>query len=380
MEDKQEKVGGIMNNKFFMEKKELTCTFINLIVIKMFFTYPRVMVMNSGNGAWIQMIYVSLVCFGLFFLINALNKKTEMEDIFRISEKLGGSFLRVIVGVMVMFIMLINLAMNIRVFPESISTVLLPNTPTNFIMLLFIIAISIGAYMGIYSIGRIHSLLMPIIAIVMVAFFIMLIPDINVNNIFPLVGTGTYNVFVKGLRSISVFADMMLIYIIMPFCKNKRDAKRSVSYAFLIGGISSVLMLLLYVLVYPYPISSEFILPAYQLARIVNISQYFQRLEAFFEFAWSLAMLLYASFYLFVICYTFTQTFKTKYYRQVIIPIVVLAAAIGFVPTNFVTFVSDGYVVSRIVYPLLYIIPAVLGIGYSIKKRKRKGGKGIENN
>ena len=364
-----------MNNRFFLEKKELTCTFINLIVVKMFFTYPRIMVINSGNAAWIQMIFVSLVSFGLFLLVNHFNKTSEMENIFDISEKIGGNILRIIVGIIVLFILIINLAINIRTFPESIRTVLLPNTPTKIIMLLFILSISIGAYMGIYSICRIHSLFMPIVAFVMIVFLLMLIPDINVNNIFPIAGTGTYNVFVKGMRSISVFADMMLIYIILPFCKNKRDAKKSVSYAFLISGIASAIMLLIYILIYPYPISKEFIIPIYQLARIVNIGSYFQRFEAFFEFAWSIAMMLYASFYLFVICYTFTEVFKTKYYKQVIIPIVLLAAALGFIPTNFVTFLDDGYIASRIFYPMLYLISGVIGILYTIKFRKRERRK-----
>lgn len=363
-----------MEKSFILEKKELTSTFINLVVAKMFFTYPRFMVINSGNAAWIQMIYITLISFGLFLIINYLNKKSDMENIFDISERIGGKILRIIVGLLIFAVLMVNLAMNIRIFSESIRTVLLPNTPTSMVMLLFVISISVGAYIGIYSICRIHSLFMPVAAIVMLSFLLMLIPDINLNNIFPLAGTGTQNIFIEGLKSISLFGDMMIIYIIMPFCKNKRDIKKSVSYSFLISGIASSVMLLIYILVYPYPISKEFIIPVYQLARIVNIGQYFQRFEAFFEFTWSIAMMLYTSFYLFVISYTFTETFKTKYYKQVIIPIVLLAASIGFIPTNFVTFLSDGYVFSTILSPILFIFPAGIGLVYTIKiKRKERG-------
>ena len=361
-----------MNKNFQLERKELTATFINLIVVKMLFTYPRFMVLNSGNAAWIEMIYVSLIALLLYVFIDFLNRKTQSENIFELSEKVGGKFLRIIVGVVFIAVLLVNLSVNIRIFSECIRTVLLPNTPTTLVMLLFIAAISIAAFMGIYSICRVHALFVPVAAFVMLGFLIMLIPDINLNNLFPLIGTGTKQVFVSGLRSISVFSDVMSIYILAPFCKSKRDTKRSVFYGILIGGLVATLMLLLYALVYPYPISREFVIPIYQLARIVNVGQYFQRFEAFFEFTWSIAMMLYASFSLFLICYSFSETFKTKYYREAILPVVLLAASLGFVPTNFVTLLSDGYEIYNIIFPLLFIIPAGVGGVYYFKKRERR--------
>jgi len=134
-------------------------------------------------------------------------------------------------------------------------------------------------------------------------------------------------------------------------------------------------MLLVYTLVYPYPISGEFIIPVYQLARIVNIGHYFQRFEAFFEFTWSIAMMLYSAFYLFVICYSFSETFRIKYYKEVIIPVVLLAASLGFIPTNFVNFLSDGHEITKVIFPLLYIIPAGMGLLYMLKYRERRKEK-----
>jgi len=218
-----------MNKHFIIDKKELTSTFINLIIAKMFFTYPRMLVLNAGSGAWIQMLYVAFISFLLFLVVNKLNSSAGMENIFDISEKIGGKALRIVIGLIIFCVLTVNLAMNIRIFSESIRTVLLPNTPTSMVMLLFIIAISIAAYMGIYSICRIHALFMPVAAIVMIGFLIMLIPDINLSNIFPIAGLGTYNIFVNGLESLSLFADVMTIYILLPFCRNKRDIKVGIS-------------------------------------------------------------------------------------------------------------------------------------------------------
>ena len=359
-----------MNDNFFLEKKELTCTFINLIVVKMLFTYPRVMIQNSGNAAWIQMIYVTLIALGIFLFIDYFYK--WQDDLFDCAEKIGGKALRVVIGLILTAVFTVNLANNMRIVPEIINTVLLPNMLTMSILLLFMVTISIGAYMGIYAICRINSLFMPIAAVVMFCFLLLLLPDINKNNLFPLVGLGTEKVFGTGIRSLSVFSDIMIIYIILPKCKNRRDTKKSIIYSLIIGGIASTVILLMYALIYPYPISREFILPVYQMARIANIGAYFQRFEAFFEFVWSIVMLLYCSFYLYIICYCFSRTFKIKFYRELIIPFVILAASIGFIPTSFIYFLSDGYFILRILTPILYVIPAFLGIVYTLKERQMK--------
>lgn len=363
-----------MKKEAVLEKKELLCSLINLIVIKMFFTYPRMLVNNSANAAWIQLIYAGLVSLLIFFAVDFFYRHTEMKNIFEISEKIGGKPLKIVVGVVIICVLLARLGANMRIFPETIRTVLLPETPTELISLLFAAAVVFGAYMGIYAICRIHSLFIPLVGIVMLLFVLILIPDMRLNNIFPIAGAGTQKIFCTGVSAVDMFSDMMLIYIIMPFCKAERDTKISVKYAIIIGGAASAVILLVYCLVYPYPISREFVLPIYQLARIANIGQYFQRFDAFFEFSWSVAMLLYSSLYLYVICYCFAESFGLEYMRELIIPIAVLALSIGFIPTNFVTFISDSYYLLNISGVILYAVPFVIGILYSIKKRKERRG------
>ncbi len=360
-----------MKSKFFPEKKELTATLVNLVVVKMFFTYPRVMVMISGNAAWIQMIYVTILSFLIFLIINRVFKNAEKQNIFEMAERVGGAPLRILTGAAVMVILVLTLSSEIRVFSESVGMVLLPNTSTKIIMLLFILAIGIGAAVGINSICRIHSLIMPIIAVVMLFFLVVLIPYADINNIFPIFGTGTQNIFLKGTESIYVFADLMTIYIILPICKNKEDASKSMKYAFLISGVVSTAVIAIYTLVYPYPESKAFVIPSYQLARMANVGFFFQRFEAFFEFSWSIAMLLYASYYLYVICYTFTETFKIKYYKEIIMPVVLLSASIGFMSGDILTFLENKYMISRTVYPFLYAIPLFIGVLYNIKRRRK---------
>ena len=79
-----------MNNNFSIEKKELTCILINIISSKMLFTYPRSIILNSGNAGWIQTFFVSLISLVFFWFLIKLYNKAEMKSIIDISGEVGG--------------------------------------------------------------------------------------------------------------------------------------------------------------------------------------------------------------------------------------------------------------------------------------------------
>jgi hypothetical protein len=87
MENEQEKIreeGIVMEKSFSIERKELTCILINIITSKMLFAYPRGIVETSGNAAWIQTIYVSLISCLFFWFVIFIYRKAEMKKNFAI--------------------------------------------------------------------------------------------------------------------------------------------------------------------------------------------------------------------------------------------------------------------------------------------------------
>ena len=67
------------------------------------------------------------------------------------------------------------------------------------------LAIGIGAYIGLEPIARVNNMFMPLAGIVLLLSLILLIPYFNINNIFPILGNGVYSIMVKGINTISLF-------------------------------------------------------------------------------------------------------------------------------------------------------------------------------
>lgn len=359
-----------MHNKFLINKKELTCLMVNMMTIKMFFNYPKNIITNAGNAAWIQTIYVSLIAILLYFIIMKIYERCDMKSIIEMSEEIGGKPLKIIVGLVIILLFCANVTVTMRSFPETVKNVLLPLTPMEIITIMLAIVIALAAYAGIGSLTRIHAIYIPFVGIILLMFLIFLVPYGNVTNIAPLFGKGTYNLLAKGLDSLSIFSDIFLIFILAPFFKNFDEIKKGGQYAIIISSIVSFLIVFSFNLIYAYPASEEFIFPVYQMTRLIRIGEFFQRLDAFFEFIWSIALMLYAAVYLFAIAYIWKEIFELTFMNALIVPFTIIIACLSFAPSSIVDLLNTGKIIYRITIPISFLLPVILGLVYRKKGHK----------
>lgn len=349
---------------------------INAISVKLFLTFPCKMVQNSGSAAWIQSIYVSLLALLIFLGTYKLYHACGKKDIIELSECISGRWLKILTGVLVCAVLAVNISMTVRIFPESIKIYLLPTTPTEFILLFLAIAAAIGAFCGIEALSRLHAFIIPISALIMGIFFLMVLPECRINNLFPVLGTGAYNVFVKGFNWVSIFADILLLNLLIPYTENRQTAVRCGLTAIIAGGICAFVITLLYTMAYPYPISGQFIMPVYQLMRLVKLGEFFQRAEAIFEFVWSVSTMMYISVYISVICLVWQKCFDLKFHKAVIAPVTTIIFAVAFMPPSINVILENDMIMKNIIYPIAFLLPIIFALLY--RRKIKKEGQKIE--
>ena len=358
-------------NNTSLNFKEITTIMINALSVKLFFTFPGIIISVSGNAAWIQIIFVSLISIILFFCSVWAYKKCDKMNILSISEKIGGKYLKAFVGFLLSIVLFFNIANIMRSFPEITKMVLLPNTPVELIVLIFAIVIGIAACSGLESIARIHSIFIPIILFIMILFFIFMIPNAKLYNLYPILGKGTQNIFIKGVNGITLFEDIILLNILLPYIENFNIAKKSGYISMIISSAAAFFEILLYCLVYPYPSSEKFLVPIFQLTRLIGIGDFFQRFEAFFEFIWSFSVFLYLSLYILTICLVWKDCFNLKYEKPIIFPILSVTVMFSFSsPAMQEVLLRYRYLTGFIIF-MVFVLPILMPLIYKIKNKHK---------
>ena len=354
--------------KTVLKSRETTSILIILLTVKMLFTYPRYLIERCLNGAWLSVMVYSILALAIFFVTQLVYLKTGRTTIITQAEAIGGKILRGIVGTLVITLMMINIAPMVRAFPEAIKTVLLQNAEMLVIVAILAIGTSIGAYLGIEALGRVAAIFLPLAAFFILAFFVLLAPHFKVTNLFPF---SLFDVSIGNTSSFSLFSDILVLNFLLPYIGDMKTVRRSGILAIVISGITGTLIVLAYCLVYPYPSSARFIVPIYQLARMVKIGTYFQRLESVFEFVWSISIFIYCSLYLYIICDIFRKSFDLTDYKPLILPMLIILLRLVFWEESYTGALRSDFVASNILYPVMYILPLFIGLLYMAKQRRK---------
>ena len=353
-----------------LSKTETTALMINLICAKLLLSYPRKIIQTGATAAWLEMIYVSLLCLGIFYLTILVYKRKK--SVIDLSAMMFGSAGQIIVGLICFVALGINFVSVTRIYAESVKIVLLQNTDVDLILALFMLTGGIGAYFGLKSTAKITYIVLPAAAIVFAAFLLLLIPEYNSQNIAPVFGPGPGKIFISGINSSFVFSDILALNLLLSDTKSVRDTAKSGTKAIIISAIAGTLICFAYCLIFPYPTSKDFIMPVYQLSRFINTSSFFNRFEAFFQFTWSVLIMLYCSAYVYILSMTWQKAFGLEHAKPLIFPVALLLGAVALLSDSMMDFMDRFEKLESYVWPVALFLPLVVGMAYKLWQRKRK--------
>lgn len=362
-------------NKIKFGKWEAVTFLINLICAKIFLFYPRMTVEDAGTAGWIMSIFSSVVTFILFFIFIKLYVRFEGKDILDIAEHLGGKPLKIFIGMITAGISLLLDIIVIREFSEDMKVISLPMSPLSFIMIFFTIGAVLGTMLGIEAIVRLNAIIVPVIAAAYIIILLGVIPQMEFNNVFPILGTGMKDIFGNGLFRVSVFSELLAIFFLAPFLGDNKKV-RSTGYIAL--GISSVFLLvssLTYILAFSYPSSLEPFNPIYQMARLINLGRFFQRIESVFVFIWAMAALLYITSLFYLTVYVIAKSTGLKYMRPLIMPMAVIVFSAAFLQPDLISTIK---IKTNFIYKTVgvgsFVIFALVMLLARLRKQTKKGG------
>lgn len=358
-------------------KFEAIALILSVMINHIILNLPKALIGSNSSGAFINVVFISLVALLIVYLISKLLKNFTGLDILDISKYLGGNILKVLIGVLFLCYIIFTVSILLRSFSEMIKIIFFPKTSVQVIMLLLLIAIVIVNKLGFKPLARANLFFIPTVLFSILFIFVANFGNFTIQRMLPLFGNGMISTFFSGISNLFAFSGIFYLYLIPPYLKEQKDFSKVAFYSIGISAIFLLMSVSTLLLMFPLITSAEEILPLYLAARFIEFGRFFQRLDAIFVFIWIISMTSYLSIAFYFINSIFKEITNLSASRWTTGLFASIAFGIGLLPKNLqsLSFLENTvykYIVLILVIVITLTVLVCANIKYLVKEKNNK--------
>ncbi|MET3576147.1 endospore germination permease [Bhargavaea ullalensis] len=343
---------------------------------------PAVLAEKSGQDAWLAAVAGTLAGMVIIALYGVLARCYPGMSLFEAMEWVLGRWIgKVMVAVFIVVMM--NYASSLLYYLGAfLQTEMLPNTPMPALNLLMLAAVLLGLFLGLETIARASEIFIVMYFLFLFLLFILLLPEIKVENIRPVFEHGAGTIARASFPLIEVFAlntvTMLVIYSVST--NSEKGAGRSMLVGSAISAAVIILLTLLCVTVLGGDNTAKQQYPGYELAKRIDIGNFIQRIESTMAFLWLITLFFKTSIYLYAATLGTSRLFGTGNYRTFILPLGTMAFLLSLTLFPSIIEFKEWRATVGVKLSILsgIVIPLLLAAVYVIRRKQLKRKKVAE--
>ncbi|MFJ7681173.1 GerAB/ArcD/ProY family transporter [Peribacillus butanolivorans] len=302
--------------------RQLTILVILYTIGDSILVIPSIVASEAKQNGWVSGIFsVAIAPLLVVFLYDALRKCYPDLTLVEYSQKILGKWLGIAISLLFISYFFISTATYLREIGDFMTSQIMPDTPIQVIMFLFMSIVLMSARLGLEPLARSAEILFPFVVILLSSLMILLLPEIKFQNLQPVWEGGLKPVIRGSIPFIVIpFIESVAVLMILPFVSQKDRIRKSLFVGQLLAGSVLIIITMLAILVLGVDLTAKEIYPSYKLAQKINIANFLTRLEAILAIIWFITIFFRFSLFFYVTVLGLAQTLKLQDYRPLVFP------------------------------------------------------------
>lgn len=293
---------------------------------------PSALTASAMQDGWISAVVGLVAGIPLLAFYNALGSRHPDLTLIAYTELLLGKWVGKIVGLLFFSYFFLLSALVLRNVGDFITTIVMPETPIQAVHFILLIAIAMGAGLGLEVIARSAEIFLPWVVVLLFFLIVFLFPQIQTDRIQPLFESGVKAIVRGSLSVISIpFLEMVVFLMIFPYAAKPDRRGAAMIKGGLIGGTVLVSITLLCVLVLGWDFTSRHTFPSYTLAKKIQVGEFLQRIEVLVAIIWFLTIFFKLAICFYASLLGLAQLLKMNTYRPLIVPCALIVLMVSIV-------------------------------------------------
>jgi len=301
---------------------------------KVVLNLPAAVTAHALTAGWMVVLGGGLLSLAAFLPGVLLMRRFPGLPYARAGDEAAGLVPGKIAGVVTAAFLILLSSLTLRESAEAFATTLLPTTPVVVIILVFALTMGYSAYAGVEALGRLVVFFVPWVVAILGLVLLGEVEMVDLRHLFPLWGRGPTAVAADMATSTSLYSEMLLLPILYPYLRRRRQAVRVGVWAILLSTV--LLSVVQVVIVGAFDVSNtdRLVFPLISLARFISFGRLFSRVEALVILVWIFAAAIQSTALLWAVATNLAECLRLPDHRPLITPLAAVIAAAATVPVG----------------------------------------------
>ncbi|MHA6483197.1 GerAB/ArcD/ProY family transporter [Paenibacillus sp. strain BS8-2] len=290
---------------------------------------PSTLTTVAGQDAWLSVI---VGCCVQFLIIPVYYFIAEQKKGQTLVSFLMGKWNKWIVRSTTVFFIFgfpfLICILTLRNVGDFMSSVVFIETPILAINILVVAVVVYAVIRGFPSIALAAELLFPIVLVLLLILFVSQLTDVNIDHLKPVMEHSPLTI-VRASIPFAAFPNMeavLVLFVSHHFLHNSGKKLLSIWLSSIfISTAAFFLTTLLSIALMGEGMTSILIYPSYMAAKLVNIGDFYERIEPFIAIAWIISIFFRMALLFYISVHTLSEVFQLKNPRSLVVPLSVIA-------------------------------------------------------
>jgi spore germination protein KB len=331
---------------------------------------PGLTAKYAKSDMWLSPIWASIIGFMIVIIVIRLYKLFPEKTFFQMCEQAVGKWAGKLLGFSY-FCLFIMFTGNItRIYAEFLIGLFFPKTPISVVIISMLVLSAVTVRGGLEVVARCSQIIFPVFFFSIFIIILLLVPHFELGNLLPIMENGVVPSLKGAVVPQEWFGEFFLMLFFLPYLTDAKHGKKwglSAVFVVLITFVTTNLTVL-------FILGSEFstAYPFLTTARLVNIANFFDNLDAIIMSMWILGLFVKITVFYYVMALSTAQWLHLSDFKPIVWPLGILILELSFwsLPNTLVVNHIDLVSLPFWGFLMYFLIPLlILGIA-SLRKKQ----------
>ncbi len=332
---------------------------------------PKVAGRYVGRNGYILPILAVILGVIYVYCIEGLTRQFPGDTLVEFAPKIVPSFIAYAIVILFAIKIVITTGLELRMLGEMVSTVLLPKTPLQVIILVMLLTVAYLVKSGVEATGRMAEVLLYFVSVPLILVFILVIPHAEYRQLMPFfqanlkgVGIGTFIVSVS-------FGPIEFMLMLAGLMNKPKKAKRAMLVAVIMVGIVEAIIIILTYTGVGFNEVQRQVWPVLTLMQSISLSgSIVENQEILMMTGWILSIFMYISAGVYFVSLIGSRSLKYKRENIFVLPLVPVIYFIAMIPENLIV-VYEYYNKFQRYFGIWFLLPIPLMLALIARIKRR---------